>query len=70
MVRYYESFGYGDKSALTNVANDLTHVSVPTEDGSQQSATFTHSLRGSSTFVPSHAPSGPVLSYPLQCPTT
>jgi hypothetical protein len=34
-IRYCESFGYGGKSALTNVSNDLTHVTVPTEDGSQ-----------------------------------
>jgi hypothetical protein len=25
-----------------------------------------HALKGSSTFVPTHAPSGPTLSYPLQ----
>jgi hypothetical protein len=42
------------------------HVIVPTDDGSQQSATFTHALIGSSTFMPTHAPSGLVLSDPLQ----
>jgi hypothetical protein len=51
-----------------NVSNGSTHVNVPTEDGSQQSATFTHALKGSSTFVPIHALSRQVLLYPLQCP--
>jgi hypothetical protein len=45
MIRYWESFGYGGTNALTNVSNDLTYVSVPVEDGSQQSATFTHALK-------------------------
>jgi hypothetical protein len=40
------------------VANDLTHVSVPAEH-------IKHALEGSSTFVPTHAPSGPALSYPI-----
>jgi hypothetical protein len=31
------------------------HVSVPSEDGSQQSGTLTHALMGSNTFVPTHA---------------
>jgi hypothetical protein len=53
----------------THVTNDLTQVSVHAEDGSQQSATFTHALRGSNTFMPTHAPSRPVLVHPLQCPT-
>jgi hypothetical protein len=65
MIRYCESFRYDGKSTLTNVSNDLTHVSVPVEDGLQQSATFTHALRGSNTFVPTHTPSGPILLYPL-----
>jgi hypothetical protein len=34
MVRYYESFGYGGKVALNTDANDLTYISVPTEDRS------------------------------------
>jgi hypothetical protein len=34
-VRYCEIFRYSGKSALTNVSNDLTHVSVPAKDGSQ-----------------------------------
>jgi hypothetical protein len=53
-------------NTLTNVSNDLTYFSVPTEDGSQQSVTFTHALKGSSTFMSTHAPSRPILSYPLQ----
>jgi hypothetical protein len=57
------------KALLIHVTKDLTQVSVPTEEVSQQSATFTHALRGSSTFVPTYAPSGPVLAYLLQCPT-
>jgi hypothetical protein len=40
-----------------NVANNLTHVSVPAED-------IKHGLKGSSTFVPTHAPSRPALAYP------
>jgi hypothetical protein len=55
MIRYCESFGYDGKNTLTNVSNDLTRTSVPVEDGSQQSTTFTHALWGSSTFVPTHA---------------
>jgi hypothetical protein len=54
------------QNALNTITNILTHVSVPGEDGSQQSATFTHALKGSSTFVTTHAPSGPALLYPLQ----
>jgi hypothetical protein len=33
------------KTLSTHVTNDLTQVSVPAEDESQQSATFTHALR-------------------------
>jgi hypothetical protein len=40
------------------VSNDLTHVSVPTED-------IKHALKASSTFVPTHAPSGPALPCPI-----
>jgi hypothetical protein len=32
-IRYCESFGYGGTSALTIVTIDLTHVSVPVENG-------------------------------------
>jgi hypothetical protein len=34
MIGHFESFGYGGKVALNVVSNDLTHVSVPTKDGS------------------------------------
>jgi hypothetical protein len=54
------------KALSTHVSIILTQVTVPTDDGSQQSATFTHALKGSSTFMPTHAPSGPTLSWPLQ----
>jgi hypothetical protein len=54
------------QNVLNIVNNVLMQISVPAEDESQQSATSTHALRGSSTFVPTHAPSGPALSYPLQ----
>jgi hypothetical protein len=68
-IRYCELFRHGGKTLSTHVSNDLTQVSVSVEDESQQSVTFIHALRGFSTFVPTHAPSGPVLVYPLQCPT-
>jgi hypothetical protein len=64
-TRYCESFGYGGKSALDKHFYRSNGVSVPTKEGSQQSVTFTHVLSGSSTFVSTHAPSGPVLLYPL-----
>jgi transposase len=41
-------------------------VSVHAENRSQQLATFTHALRGSSTFMPTHAPRKSALSYILQ----
>jgi hypothetical protein len=57
MIVYYESDTVAQ--ALSNtVSNDLTHVSVPVED-------IQHALKGSSTFVATHAPSGPVLACPL-----
>jgi hypothetical protein len=34
MIHYCESFGYGGTTLSNIVANDLTHVSVPTEEGS------------------------------------
>jgi hypothetical protein len=34
MIYYCETFRYGGKNALNNVTNDLTHVTVPTEDES------------------------------------
>jgi hypothetical protein len=32
-IRYCESFWYGGTTLSNIVTNDLTHVSVPTEDG-------------------------------------
>jgi hypothetical protein len=58
MIRYSESFGYGGKNTLTNVSNYLTLVSVPAED-------IKHALKGSSTFMPTHAPSEPALVGPI-----
>jgi hypothetical protein len=52
--RYCELLGYHGKALSTHVSNILTSISVPAEDGWQQSATFTH------------APSWPALSCPLQ----
>jgi hypothetical protein len=54
------------KALSTHISIILTQVSVPKEDRSQQSSTFTHALKGSRTCVPHHAPSGPVLSYLCQ----
>jgi hypothetical protein len=65
-IRYCKLFEHGGKTLLTHVTNNLTQISVPEKDGSQQYATFTHALRGSSTFMPTHAPSGPALACPLQ----
>jgi hypothetical protein len=31
MIRYCESFGCGGTNALTNISNDLTHVSISVE---------------------------------------
>jgi hypothetical protein len=33
MIRYCESFRYDGTTLSHIIANDLTHVSVPTEDG-------------------------------------
>ncbi len=55
---------------LNVVSNVLTQVSVPTKDESELSTTFTHTLKGSSTYVPTHAPSRPALSCLLEYPTT
>jgi hypothetical protein len=68
MIRYCKSFRYGGAMLSNIIASDLTHVSVHVKDGSQQSTTLTRALKWSNTFVPTHAPSGPVLSDPLQCP--
>jgi hypothetical protein len=65
MIRYCEMFRNGGTTLSNIIANDLTHISVPVEDGSQYSTTFTNALRGSSTFMPTHTPSRLVLSYLL-----
>jgi hypothetical protein len=44
MIRYCELFRHGGKMLSTHITNDLAHFSVPAEDESQQSATFTHAL--------------------------
>jgi hypothetical protein len=41
-----------------NMTKDLMHVIVPTDD-------IKHALKGSNTFVPTHAPSGPALACPV-----
>jgi hypothetical protein len=51
-IRYCESFRYGGQNALNIVAIDLTHVSVSTENGSQQSSIFIHALKGSALTCP------------------
>jgi hypothetical protein len=33
MFRYCETFGYGGTTLSNIIANDLTHFSVPVEDG-------------------------------------
>jgi hypothetical protein len=33
MVRYCETFGYGGTTLSNIISNDLTHLSVPAEDG-------------------------------------
>jgi hypothetical protein len=33
MIRYYETFRYGGTMLSNIIANDLTHVSVPVEEG-------------------------------------
>jgi hypothetical protein len=44
------------KALSTYVSIDLMQVDVPAEDGSQQLAIFTYALKGSSTFISTHAP--------------
>jgi hypothetical protein len=33
MIRYCESFGYSGTTLSNIVTNDLTHISIPAEDG-------------------------------------
>jgi hypothetical protein len=58
MIRYCESFRYCCKALSTHVSNDLTHVSVPAKY-------IKHAHKVSSTFVPTHAPSGSALVCPI-----
>jgi hypothetical protein len=43
MIRYCEPFGYGGQTLSTHVSNDLAHVSVPAEDGSNMPLRDQHS---------------------------
>jgi hypothetical protein len=54
-IRYCELFGYGGKTLATHVSIILTRVNV----------WIKHAFKGFSTFVPTHAPSGPALSCPI-----
>jgi hypothetical protein len=58
MARYCESFGYDGKMLLTHNSIILTCISVPVED-------IKHVLKGSSIFVPTHAPSELALVHPI-----
>jgi hypothetical protein len=52
MIHYCELFGYGGKVALNTSTIDLTQVSVPAENGLQQSSTFTLALKGPALTCP------------------
>jgi hypothetical protein len=52
MICYSESFANGDKLALNTVSNDLTQVSVPAENGSQQPSTIINALKGPALMCP------------------
>jgi hypothetical protein len=43
---------FGGKVALNTVSIKLTQVNVPAENGSQQSSTFTHALKGPALTCP------------------
>jgi hypothetical protein len=58
MTRYCESFRYGRKMLSTHIFINLMRVSVPVED-------IKLTLKGFSTFVPTHAPSRLALSCPI-----
>jgi hypothetical protein len=49
---YCKTFGYGGKMLSTIVSIVLTEVSVSLENGSQQSATFTHAFKGPTLMCP------------------
>jgi hypothetical protein len=48
-IRYCASFGYGGTTLSNNIANDLTHISVPVEGG------FNHPHHGHFASSPSWA---------------
>jgi hypothetical protein len=52
MICYCESYAYSGKVALNIISNDLTQVSVPVENGSQQSSIFAHALKGQALTCP------------------
>jgi hypothetical protein len=54
-ICYCELLGYGGKTLSIHVSIILTRVSVPAKD-------IKHALKGSSTFLPTHTPSGPALA--------
>jgi hypothetical protein len=52
MTRYCRPHAFGGKVALNTVSIKLTRVNVPAENGSQQSSTFTHGLKGPALTCP------------------
>jgi hypothetical protein len=61
-IRYCESFGYSGIMLSNIIANDLTHGSVPVEDG------YNMPLGGPALLCPHHVTSGPALACPTQAP--
>jgi hypothetical protein len=57
-IHYCKSFGYGGKMLSTHVSIALMRVTVPAKD-------IKHTLKGSSTFVPTHAPSRLAPAWPI-----
>jgi hypothetical protein len=55
MISYYGLYAFGGKTLSTHIFIDLTQVSVPAENGSQQSATFTYALKRPALTCP-HIP--------------
>jgi hypothetical protein len=52
MTHYCRPHTFGGKVALNTVSIKLTRVNVPAENGSQQSSTFTHALKGPALTCP------------------
>jgi hypothetical protein len=52
MICYCKLFEYSGKMLSTHISNVLTQVTVCAEDGSQQSTTFTHALKGPTLTCP------------------